>query len=88
MEPYRVQLASCSLSSVWLMGLRSYSSIRRFDSRPSSTSVKRCMPFSNSWIEAISMAFRRGKMKGSWIVLVCTLSLWGGIQGFLLVCLG
>jgi hypothetical protein len=73
-ESYRVQLASCSLSSVWLMGLRSYSSIRRFDSRPSSTSVKRCMPFSNSWIEAISMAFRRGKMKGSSLDSPCMYS--------------
>ena len=74
MESYRVQLASCSLSAVWLMGLRSYSSIRRFDSRPSSTSVKRCMPFSNSWIEAISMAFRRGKMKGSSLDSPCMYS--------------
>ena len=74
-ESYRVQLDSCGLSLVWLMGLRSYSSIRRFDSRPSSKSVKRCMPFSNSWIEAISMAFRRGKMKRSSLDSPCTYSI-------------
>ena len=56
------------------MGRRSYSSIRRFDSLPSSTSVKRCMCFSNSWIEAISMAFRRGKMKGSSLDSPCIYS--------------
>ena len=65
------QLVSCSLSSAWLMGLRSYSLIRMFDSFPSSASEIRCIPFSNSSMEAISMAFKRGRTKGRSFVSPC-----------------
>lgn len=70
-----VQLISCSLSLVWLKGLRSYSLIRMFDGFPSSASERRCMPFSNSCVEAISMAFKRGRTKGKSLASPCKYSL-------------
>lgn len=46
----------------------------RCESRPSSASVKRCMRFSKSWIDATSIVLRRGKMKGSSLESPCIYS--------------